>query len=504
MGSLPCPSLREGRSNLLPRVPAPLAALLAVILVTGVAWALVVPPGQVPDEPNHIQYAQTIAERHDLPGHGPNVYSVEQGTALGYALDGSLYGIPGKKPPWTRAAYERWQHQNSLLDLDPNYSSNGGGYIWQGDNPPLYYAYEAAAYKVAGGDFFDRLYVMRIFSALFVLVTATGAWLLAGELFGPRRLLQLVTASVAGLQPMVMFISAGVNPDAGLYAFWSIALWLGVRVIRRGLTLRDGVALGLVVGVAFVEKSTSLALIPAALVAFAFGYRRVRDTGARPRMTALASLAALAVPVLCWGVAAVVFDRSFTNHAPHHPGLHSPSLSSLHDLRTFASYVWQFYLPRPSFLAPAPVIGDGDQLYATWMKSGWAAFGWLEVRMPDWVYKVLAVLSVTALVAGAAAAARAIYRERRLLELVAFFAVAIACLLFILHWAEFNIITLESIPFIQGRYILPLIPLGGAAVAAAIGLLPRTPRAVAAGLVVGGLLVLEIASLGLNLGRYFA
>ena len=40
---------------------------------------------------------------------------------------------------------------------------------------------------------------MRIFSALFVLVTATGAWLLAGELFGPKRLLQLVTASVAGL-----------------------------------------------------------------------------------------------------------------------------------------------------------------------------------------------------------------------------------------------------------------------------------------------------------------
>ena len=134
---------------MLRRVPAPLAALLAVILVTGVAWALLVPPGQVPDEPNHIQYAQTIAERFDLPGHGPNVYSVEQGTALGYSLDGSLGGIPGKKPPWTRAAYERWQHQNSLLELDPNYGSNGGGYIWQGDNPPLYYAYEAAAYRVA-------------------------------------------------------------------------------------------------------------------------------------------------------------------------------------------------------------------------------------------------------------------------------------------------------------------------------------------------------------------
>jgi hypothetical protein len=171
----------------------------------------------------------------------------------------------------------------------------------------------------------------------------------------------------------------------------------------------------------------------------------------------------------------------------------------------FLSYVWQFYLPRPSFLQPVPIIGDGKQLYATWLKSGWAQFGWLEVRMPDWVYKTLGLLSAAALVAGAAAVVRAVFRNGRVaLELVAFFAVAIVCLLFILHWAEFNIITLESIPFIQGRYILPLIPLFGAAVAAAIGWLPRTPRAAAAGLVVGGLLVLQLGSLGLNLGRYFA
>ena len=77
-------------------------------------------------------------------------------------------------------------------------------------------------------------------------------------------------------------------------------------------------------------------------------------------------------------------------------------------------------------------------------------------------------------------------------------------LLFIVHWAEFTIVTLEGIPFVQGRYILPLIPLGGVAVAAAIGLLPRTPRAVTAGLIVGGLLVLQLGALGLNMGRYFA
>jgi 4-amino-4-deoxy-L-arabinose transferase-like glycosyltransferase len=483
-------------------VPAPLAALLAVVLFVGVAWALLVPPGQVPDEPNHIQYAQSIAERFELPGQGANVYSGEEAVALGHALDGSLPGNPEKKPPWTRDAYERWQTAAaSLADAD---RENGGGYIWQGDNPPLYYAYEAAVYKAIGGDFFDRLYGMRIFSALFLLVTATGAWLLAGELFGRQRLLQLVAAAVAGLQPMVAFISAGINPDAGLFAFWSIALWLGARVIRRGLTLGSGVALGLVVGLAFAEKSTSLALIPAALVAIALGYLRVRGTDPRAQMAAAAALAALALPVIAWAVLAASLDRALTNHAPRHPELVAPSLTSVEDLRGFASYVWQFYLPRPWFLAPAPLVGNGgDLLHHTWMNSGWAAFGWLEVRLPARVYTLLTVLSAGALVAGLGAATRAVLRDRRLLGLVAFFAVAIAGLLFILHWAEFTIVTLEKVPFMQGRYILPLIPLGGAAVAGAISLLPRRAWPAAAGLVVGGLLVLQITSLGVNVERYF-
>jgi 4-amino-4-deoxy-L-arabinose transferase-like glycosyltransferase len=480
-----------------------LAALLAVILVVGIAWALVVPPGQVPDEPNHIQYTQSIAERFELPGDGPNLYSDEQGVALGHALDGTLPGVPDKKPPWTRAAYERWQRTDARFP--DTYAENGGGYIWQGDNPPLYYAYEAAAYKAIGGDFFDRLYGMRIVSALFLLVSAIGAWLLAGELFGRRRLLQFVAAAVTGLQPMVTFVAAGINPDAGLFAFWSIALWLGARVIRRGLTLPDGVALGLVVGLAFTEKSTSLALIPAALLALALGYWRVRATNPRARTAAVAAAAALAVPIVAWAVLAAVLDRDLMNHAPRYPDREAPSFTSLEDMRRFASYIWQFYLPRPSFLTPAPLVGDGgDPLYHTWMKSGWAAFGWLEVRLPEWVYRVLTVLSAGALVAGVAVAVRAVLRDRRLLGLVAFFALAVVGLLFIVHWAEFTIVSLENIPFIQGRYILPLLPLGGAAVAGAISLLPARARAAAAGLVVGGLLVLQVASLGVNVGRYFA
>jgi hypothetical protein len=70
---------RGGR--LIRGVPAPLAALLTVLLIVGFAWALVVPPGQVPDEPNHLQYTQSIAERFELPGDGQE--AVSAGAELG-------------------------------------------------------------------------------------------------------------------------------------------------------------------------------------------------------------------------------------------------------------------------------------------------------------------------------------------------------------------------------------------------------------------------------------
>ena len=87
-----------------------------------------------------------------------------------------------------------------------------------------------------GGDVFDQLLAMRIVSLLWLLVTVTAVWLLAGEVFGRDRLLQLAAASVAGLAPMMTFLSASVTPDAMMYALWSLVLWLGVRILRRGLT----------------------------------------------------------------------------------------------------------------------------------------------------------------------------------------------------------------------------------------------------------------------------
>ena len=73
-----------------------------------------------------------------------------------------------------------------------------------------------------------------------------------------------------------------------------------------------------------------------------------------------------------------------------------------------------------------------------------------------------------------------------------------------LHLAEYRMLVLDDRAFIQGRYLLPLVPLGASAVAAALGMLRPRTRLLGAGLVLGGMVAWQLASLAIVVGRFYA
>jgi hypothetical protein len=95
-------------------------------------------------------------------------------------------------------------------------------------------------------------------------------------------------------------------------------------------------------------------------------------------------------------------------------------------------------------------------------------------------------------------------RRREDLALVAFFAAVALALLAGLHWIEYRTIDTEGKIFNQGRYLLPLLPLLGAAAAASLTLVPAARRMAATGLLIGGAFVLQAFSLALIVGRFYA
>jgi 4-amino-4-deoxy-L-arabinose transferase-like glycosyltransferase len=491
-------------------IPAPLTLLLCAVAVVGACWALLNPAGQAPDEPAHVGYAQEVAEDFDLPDDSPGrTYSPEWELALARANAFQAAQTLPARPEWSRLAEQRWRRAAARLPADNRAEGGGVDPVRGGNparaNPPAYYLYSAVAYRVAGGDFFDRLYAMRLWSVLLLLVATSATWLLIGELVGPRRELQLAGAALVGLQPMAVFVSSSVNPDSMLIASFALAMWLGVRLLCRGLTLWTGIGLGAATALAVLTKGTGYALVPAVALALAVAARRlaVREraagTAAARDWTAWgrAGAAALtfAIPVAIWLAIARALDRSPVNDVPSGAsGAATPHIG-------LVDYLWQFYLPKLPFLGPVPGIARLPA-YDVWIKTGWAAFGWLEVRFPEPVYIGLALLTVALLLGGLWAAFGA--RPRLDPWIGVFLGLIVLCLLAGLHWVEWRELNAHGAAFNQGRYLLPVLPVLGACAGCTLARLPARVRAPTAGALVGALFVLQLLALGINAARFYA
>jgi 4-amino-4-deoxy-L-arabinose transferase-like glycosyltransferase len=480
------------------RPPVPLLALLVTALVLGVLWAALIPAYQSPDEQSHFGAVQSLGERFALPGDpARRPFSSESDIAGGFVNVNQVAGQAFVKPEWSEAQERRWRSDGvNGVDAPRN---DGGGPNTAALNPPAFYAWDAIAYTAdSAGDFFDRLFAARLFSMLWLPVTVLGTWLLTGELLGRRRVLQFTAAALPALAPMVVFISASVNPDGMLYALASLALWLGVRCARRGMDWRHGAGLFAAVGLACTVKATAYAFLPAALAVAVMELLRRRGIGPRHLLRiGLTALVPLALTLGVWLVLSRALGRAA---APQVAG--AGAVGSGTNIRELLSYVWQYYLPRLPFMTPYPNPAGIHPWFEVWVKQGTAAFGWLEVRFPDPVYTVVGLAVIGALLATLLALWRA---RRQIPGRVAVFVVLFAGgLLAGLHWTDYHQLEAGSRGFMQGRYLFPLIGLGGAALAAIVALLPRRWQPTGAATVVGLVLVLQVLSLGLVAERFYA
>ena len=275
---------------------------------------------------------------------------------------------------------------------------------------------------------------------------------------------------------MTTFISTSNNPDALLIALWTLALWLGARVINRAAHVGDVLAVAAVTAAAILTKATSYALVLPVLLAVALGWQRRPRPSRQHILRSLAPAAAvLAIPVLGWLVLARSLGRA---------GINSVGVTAAHPVNIiqFVSYVWQFYLPRPPFFAPFRTTAQLP-VYDIWLRQTTGMFGWLDVFLPSWMYPTAALGAVALAVASLVALGRRL--NRRHLALLAFFALTLLALLALLHISEYLLLIDGSGQFLQGRYLLPVVALLGLAVGAIVRVIPpRTRAATGAGVLV--------------------
>jgi 4-amino-4-deoxy-L-arabinose transferase-like glycosyltransferase len=198
-------------------------ALIAIACVKQIVLAVAYPPFEGHDEVAHLGYVATLADDGRLPTFSDDL-------------------------PASLEAYSRF-----TLDWPAIYTAN---------HPPLYYVFSIPAYKLAGDDHLAQLYAVRLVSIPFFLLTVWLAYLIARMLFPAGNLIVLGAPAIVAFQPQLGFEGAIVNNDMLAIMFGTLLLYLCLRAIRDGLSIRLALVLGLTCGLGLLTKATLLALLP--------------------------------------------------------------------------------------------------------------------------------------------------------------------------------------------------------------------------------------------------
>jgi hypothetical protein len=466
-------------------VRGPLAILLAVAAVQFAAWLVVLPPLQAPDESAHFAYAQHLVEtghRPPVEGEG-QAYSPELQTARLDAGLGALVGNLSARPYWTRLDERLWSARDAALGPAARIAT---GPDTASRNPPLSYLYSGIGYGAAhGGSLFDRLYAMRLLNLPLYLLTIWLTWWLAGELLGPAPWPRTVAAGAVAVLPQFAFVAAGISPDPLLTVIWAAFTALAVRTVRAGPTAPRAAGLA---GLALASVLTHPRGVPLAFLAVLALVLAARRRLPRRLLVPGVVAAGLALAAI---VAAVVAGGVLDSTAGAH-----------FSVRQFASYVWQFYLPRLPFMSPA--IGPDYSARTAFIETFYGVFASLEVRWPAAVYDVLELFTFAGLGALAGVLIRARARLRGQWPVVVLLAAMPVTLVAALHFAAYRNLQIDPTdPIIVGRYLFPLLPLFGVAVAIVVAALPRR-ASVATGtvLLMAGAL-LSLSGLGMTAVRFY-
>ena len=337
--------MRAGGSRALRAVVA--LQLVALVVLAGVTvsrfrvWADI-------DERPHYDYVQKLAEEQRLPRPtdlvSPEVQAITDRT-------------------WPRPS-----------PTDPA-AIGQAGRSFEAIQPPLYYAAATPAF-LAVSDHRDKVFAVRVFDAVLLLLTALLLWRLARRMAEPAAALAGLSAALLVLLwpgVVVRGVTIGNTPlELGLTAAFLLALWRADGDTRGRPMLLAAVLLGL----CLLTKLTLVLLVPLFLLVLV---RRSR-AGAPPRQWALAAVP----PLLLAPWLALNLDRygSPTVNGEGTPGVAGPvqTAGTLDRVRA---------LPRPTARLLDGVLPQE----------------WIVQLDVWWVRAVVDLLAVGLIVAGVAALA---------------------------------------------------------------------------------------------------
>ncbi|MDE0143071.1 MAG: DUF2142 domain-containing protein [Caldilineaceae bacterium] len=351
------------------------ALLLSVFLLTGIAYSLVVPPFETPDEIYHYAFARHLAAGNGLPVQGPEMTGPWEQEGSQPPLYYSLVAL--MTAGIDQSGLDAFAVRNPRANLgDPHQQGNKNYMLFSAESRPLIGANLA-------------LHMGRWISVVLGTFTVLFSYLLARFAFPADRWARLLATAMVATIPQFSFISASVSNDIMVTVVSAAALvWLAAicsspwdREIRRW----EWIGLGLLLGLGALSKLQGLGLLPLTAFVVLKCFGRNRDWNKMLRGTVQAGCMVLIVAG--WWYARNLY-----------------LYGDLFGTTNLLSVTGQ----RVETLSIQGLFGELRGL----QMSFWGIFGWFSILLPPWVYSLFELLTALAVSGAIIALIRNLKSER--------------------------------------------------------------------------------------------
>jgi hypothetical protein len=228
--------------------------ILILYLVLALAYGVMAPPFESPDEVGHFFTVKYIADYGQLP-------PPEKELSEEY-----LYGQEGTQPPLyylggallLRLSGVNTEDVWDYLHVNPH-TTCGSPHL-AGNKGFL--AHDPARESFPWRDSILALHLLRLYSTALGLATVIGVYATARLSFPDRPAVATLAAVLTAFNPQFLFVSAGANNDNLVVPLCVWSLYLVLRAIHRGLTPATSALTGLLIGLAALAKLGGLLLLP--------------------------------------------------------------------------------------------------------------------------------------------------------------------------------------------------------------------------------------------------
>lgn len=416
-----------------------LKTLLIAAFLNAIAWIIIIPIWQYPDEQAHFAQVQDIAEVGKVPT-GPNT---SEEVALSEKILGTQRDTAGNNKftyhPEFRLNYSQNLYGPGEKEIASFPKSSRTHFIKNEatQNPPLYYFLASRVYKLfSSGSLFTRVFAVRFFSAFLFLLTVIVAFLSAKIIFPAQKKMPLIFTSFVAFTPMLVFSSTGVLPDPLTNLLFSLIILFSLKTLIYGIRLQILLLTLALLVLGAMTRQHILIAIPIALAPFFLHLLKAKN-----------GLVVIIAASLVIGLI-VYFANTIGTAVPVINNLRIPDGSNLDLTLTFRKSLIDHTLWT---------LGHTYREVLPWY---WGVYRWLSMTLPHFIYRTINMITLISII-GIIWRFAKIAKNRKLTQTdksLAFLIFSLAIYFVSLTIWDYFFRLRNNFSFgIQGRYFFPVI-----------------------------------------------